>query len=250
MRVLHSSDLHGRYEELFEHGDDFDVWLDTGDFFPDGADPGNSRWQKQWFTQRELGRQIREWLAGRPAIVCGGNHDFADLYRLLLDCPPAKRGPLHCIAHGRPPVEVGGLTWAGFREIPWIEPFHGSAPMIKWVGETRDMSSHAEAAVRKNPDVLVTHCPPAGILDCSLESGENEVPVFGRRGCGPLAAKLMYEEHTIRWHFFGHVHYENRRAGGRREASVVKIKNTTYVNGATLATVHEISPNSSVGQST
>ena len=33
MRVLHTSDLHGKYKRLLAFDEPFDVWVDTGDFF-------------------------------------------------------------------------------------------------------------------------------------------------------------------------------------------------------------------------
>ena len=33
MRVLHTSDLHGKYKRLLAVEEPFDVWVDTGDFF-------------------------------------------------------------------------------------------------------------------------------------------------------------------------------------------------------------------------
>ena len=54
MKILHSSDLHGSYKELLMALEgDFDVWVDTGDFFPNktrGDRNIETSFQNKWFS--------------------------------------------------------------------------------------------------------------------------------------------------------------------------------------------------------
>ena len=57
-------------------------------------------------------------------------------------------------------IEVCGLKWAGFRHIPAIAG--------EWAGEVDGYElvelTQKLTAMDPQPDVLLTHCPPAGIL--------------------------------------------------------------------------------------
>lgn len=216
IRVLHSSDLHGGYKALFKHSD-FDVWLDTGDFFDNaGRSVGGGRisaeaerkYQHRWlFRYKDLPRRITEWLNGRPALILPGNHDFIDLSGYL-----ARAGAnVHAITTAG--VECLGLRWAGFREIPYIDG--------EWVGEIHDFSDAVFSTWAAEPDILVTHGPPGGILD--TEQGY---------GSPALTKALAYQPHGIRVHFFGHCHWD----GGK----VVEEMGVRFINGACRAMVHEL----------
>ncbi len=204
MKILHSSDLHGSYKELLMALEgDFDVWVDTGDFFPNktrGDRNIETSFQNKWFSWKNLGGRIVKALGDRKMICVGGNHDYTDLASLIREAG----GNAENISDG--PVEYGGLSFAGFREIPWI--------IGEWNGETHDLSDLVRNAIGADPDVLVTHAPPAGILDTRKYRG----------GIEGLAMALNYQPHRIKYHFFGHIH-EN----GGKAVDEMGIK---FVNGA------------------
>lgn len=221
MKILHSSDLHGKYKWLLrDQADaDFDVWVDTGDFFDNVGRVARTNHaihretekaaQDRWWGWKHLGTRFKEWLNGRPAIICSGNHDFIDLAYLL------RRAGANVHVTRPEGVDVAGLTWAGFREINWISG--------EWAGELHDFSDLVDSTWATNPDVLVTHAPPAGIL---VASGDDDY------GIPRLASALFFEEHKIKHHFFGHVH---DTGGQQEEKGGIK-----FYNGATNVLIHEI----------
>ena len=70
-------------------------------------------------------------------------------------------------------------------------------------------------------DVLITHSPPAGVLDVSSRKLQ--------LGCGHLAARLR--DIAPRLHCFGHVH---------ASSGMVKAGNTTFVNAAMVNSQYQL----------
>jgi Icc-related predicted phosphoesterase len=188
MKILHTSDIHGTYPKVLDLlGGAHDVWVDSGDFFPNktrGDRPEEVRYQNRFWTLKGLGARIVEALDGRPLISVGGNHDYIDLAALVREAG----GVAYNVSDG--PAVVGGLKFAGFREVPWIAG--------EWNGETHDFSDIVEKAMGESPDVLVTHGPASGLLD-QADDG---------RPCGVrnLTTQLMYAPHNVKAHLFGHIH--------------------------------------------
>jgi Icc-related predicted phosphoesterase len=186
-QVLHTSDLHGACETLLAAQEDFELWLDTGDFFRSlgrvqatdfGIDRHEERRrQRRWVEQFGLPGRLCDWLQGRKTRSVPGNHDFVSLAALLrqsgADADEITTRGVRALAG----------TWAGFREVPWM---NGERE-----GEVRDLA----ALVAADPDILATHAPPAGILDQPGPFGipERTVALTGRK-------------HDIEAHFFGHEH--------------------------------------------
>ena len=196
--ILHTSDLHGNYKKLLAALEgDFDVWVDTGDFFPNKTRGDRSvevPFQAKWAGWKNLGERIVEGLAGRPLISVGGNHDYISLAALVRDAG----GTAFDVSEG--PAQVSGLTFAGFREIPWIAG--------EWNGETLgpDFTAIVEETFAANPDILVTPGPAAGLLDDKAHGG----------GVVQLASALTWQPHNVKAHFFGHIQrgwggYHSRR---------------------------------------
>jgi len=205
VRVLHSSDLHGNLDVLLGFGEPFDLWLDTGDFFPNLAraedavdDAREHATQLQWMRGADLAARLTSWLAGRPALTVPGNHDYLDLASTLVEAGAwAERVDVAGVSRC-------GLRWAGFREVKWMDG--------RWRGECRDFSGLIRETFASPPDVLVTHGPPAEVLESELD--------FGIPG---LLTALRGSPRT-RLHFFGHDH---RRGGETTEAHGVR-----FFNGA------------------
>jgi Icc-related predicted phosphoesterase len=193
LKVLHSSDLHGSrraYKSLLRWSEPFDVWVDTGDFFPTSGrnargagpriEPGIERaHQIRWWRYKDLGRRLTEWLDGRPVICVSGNHDFLNLST----------------------------------EVMWIDG--------EWAGEQHDFLDLVQQTMASDPDMLVTHAPPAGIADG-----------YDGYGIPPLTTALTYREHRVRYHFYGHAHEH----GGR----VTNEMGICFVNGACRIALHEV----------
>lgn len=207
MRILHSSDLHGLWDFLFQF-EDFDIWIDSGDFFPNQTRGDLSvEVPFQRACLAEYADRIKAWLGDRPLISVPGNHDFIDLVDEL---NPADGYDLT-----RGPVEIGGETFAGFREIPYIAG--------EWAGEVHDFQDVIDRTFDADPTILVTHTPPSQILDYSGHS----------YGCSALTGALSFRRHRIRHHFFGHIH----QCGGMDEVQM----GVHFYNGATYIRCIEIS---------
>ncbi len=255
MKILHTSDLHGDYK-LPMKTQDFDVWVDTGDFFPNisRGDKIETRWQKDWFTETKLplrkrympwirrhyegqgyspsewypsnsrqprgsttiGEDLVQWLQGRPVICVPGNHDWQSLCGLL-----RAQGYDRAWDITKGPVELGGHRWAGFREIPFVTG--------EWVGEVRPYADDFRRIVAKTmaaePHILLTHSPPQNILDFCPSKG-------GYCGIAALTQYLGYRPHDVKLHLFGHVHEQGGKA--------IKEMDMTFVNSANTSQIVEI----------
>ena len=252
LRILHSSDLHGNWR-LPTQFKDFDLWIDSGDYFPN-VSRGKSieaSFQRDWMTTNKLklkrhympivrdmhvddpaptkwypsdsrqppfdgsvAARLAEWLSGRPALTVPGNHDFTDLAEIL------GRAGAKAVNLTKSPASVFGLIFAGMREIPRIEG--------EWAGEADDaqLSAAVSRVMSQDPDVLVTHAPASGILDCA-QGGAGHV------GISPLTTWLAYRPHTVRLVLCGHVHEH----GGD---PLVEEMGITFSNAAQVARIIEI----------
>lgn len=189
MRIVCLSDTHGLHEKL--DVPEGDLLLHAGDFSMAGRADEIERFDR--------------WLATLPhehKVVVAGNHDF------LFEREPARaRAMLRSATYLQDELlELAGLRIWGSPWQPWFFDWafnvaRGPELAAKW------------ALVPDEIDVLVTHGPPAGILDRT--SGGEEV------GCRDLTQAL--ERVRPRLHLFGHIH----ESYGRLERD-----GTTYVNAS------------------
>lgn len=233
MKIAHASDTHDHPVLVKGVGQtDADVILLTGDILSnrgrlpfirggwsgDGDSPSyridpaaERKYQRNWF--RKIAKKWAPAFGDRPVVYVPGNHDFIDIREWLTHygCKPEN---IHVISKESPSCTVFGKTFAGFRDIPWISG--------EWMGENSGSFMWCvDRAFDCDPDILVTHAPPNGILD-------------GHDGYGiqELTAALAYRPHKITHHFFGHEH----SCGGRS----VEEMGVTFVNGACHMIVHEV----------
>ena len=205
MKIAHTSDLHGHLTVIIP--DDCDVVVITGDFFPNktrGIVSVEREYQEMWFYQHV--DEIIAWLKGKPLLWMPGNHDYVSLADLL-----TASGYPSAVTIPEDGVDFLGHKWAGFREIPYING--------EWMGECRDFQYVVDRVMDADPDILVTHAPPSGIL-----AGEHGIP--------KLTSALQFRYHGIKAHLFGHVH----REGGRQ----AKVMDVLFSNAATTLNVVEI----------
>jgi Icc-related predicted phosphoesterase len=217
IRVAHCSDTHEHPSIIRQVADhDVDLIILTGDIIKNKGRIDN----RGIYAPRERGYQrawcrkhAKKWakdFGDTPVVYVDGNHDFIDVGKWLSHYGCVN---LHHITAETPCVEVCGLRFAGFRDIPWIEG--------EWEGEAHDLRIPVERAFACDPDVLVTHGPPAGILDGPYGYGITQ-----------LASALAWQPHRITHHFFGHVH----ETGGQ----VVEEMGIKFINGAGYCRVHNI----------
>jgi predicted phosphodiesterase len=146
------------------------------------------------------------WLRALPhrrKIVIAGNHDFA-----FEDAPGDARDAL---GGGLTYLEDDGVTIDGIRfwGSPWQPRFfdwafnldRGAPLAAKW------------GLIPDATDVLVTHGPPAGLLDLTV-SGEHV-------GCADLLHRVKALRPRV--HIFGHIH---------EAAGVLTNEATTFVNAS------------------
>jgi len=197
LKIGHFSDIHGHIEPLLTGIEDYrknetspDLWICTGDFFSNvtrGVVSAEEKYQHRWLhTPLEDGSVITrliEALSPIPLLWVPGNHDYINLSWELAN----KGYPTWEVTPEG--VDLMGLKFSGFRHINYIAG--------EWAGESYEdtLSALVERTWNSNPDILVTHSPPSGILD-STEG----------YGIVCLSSALTYKPHKIQAHFFGHCH--------------------------------------------
>lgn len=250
MKILHTSDLHGNWKLPMRYAD-FDVWVDTGDFFPNisRGERVESNFQKSWLTTTRLklrartmpwvrerygpggsywypkksrqppssgsiAKELAAWLGGRPMVSVQGNHDFTNL------AEPLKQAGAHAWDVAWGPVEIDGEVFSGFRHIPWVTG--------EWAGEMKrgilgnvEGGERVRTAMAARPTVLITHSPGMGVLDmCPAKGGHCGIPA--------LSTHLQMKPNRVKAHLFGHVH---------EEPNIAKLGDIVYSNAAQTARV-------------
>lgn len=192
MRLVIISDTHGRHSELGRLSGD--ILIHCGDFedmFQRNGDVlGNV---DRWFAKQHF-----------EHIICiGGNHD-----RTLEYCGAKRAQPFRNATY----LQDEEFSFRGrrFYGAPWVPDLPNHA---FYAGDAALRA--AWAAIPPDVDVLVSHTPPAGILDVSSR---------GRAlGCRHLTDRLAQVRPAL--HCFGHVH----ASAGQRV-----IGETTYVNASSV----------------
>lgn len=195
MRIVCLSDTHNRTDGLVVP--EGDLLLHAGDLTSGGSED-------------EVAHAAR-WLARLPhpaKVVVAGNHDF------LFEREPEKARAILARVPGLTYLEDTGVVVAGLsiHGSPWQPWFFDWAFNLERNGKEL---ARVWAQVPAGVDVLLTHSPPYGILDRTLDGR----PV----GCERLAAALA--RIRPRLHVFGHIH----EGAGTLEVGV-----TRYVNAAVL----------------
>lgn len=192
MRIVSFSDSHGQHQHLkLPQGD---MLIFCGDY------TARTSWQ-------ELVTDFAPWwnsLDYQYKIFVAGNHDA---------CFQKSKGESRSLLKS---------TYILNNEMVIIENirFYGSSVQpvfFDWSFNFPD-SKRKEywSQIPEKTDVLITHCPPDGILD---KNYKNE-------SCGDVLLKeAMDKLPNIKYHFFGHIHHSS---------GIAKINNTTYINSSML----------------
>jgi len=195
MRLVLVSDTHLRHPEV----PDGELLIHAGDLTGMG-------------TRNQL-RKALAWLKAQPhphKVAIAGNHD------ICLEAEPELAqlfGPEIRYVRDEE-IEVGGLRLWG---SPWTPWFHDWAFNIPRGAALREVWSRVPAGL----DVLVTHGPPAGILDRTHDGLEV--------GCEDL--RTMVVDRPPRLHVFGHIH---------EGYGQVQIGATTFVNASICDHVYRV----------
>ena len=186
------SDTHERHDEygVLEG----DVLIHCGD----GSESSASSVEQldAWFERQRFSH----------VLAIGGNHDY-ELLRRVRKQEPVFRHARFLLDET---VELEGLRFYG---SPWVPRLFG------WAFFAKDETlAQRWAAIPEDTDVLITHTPPAGILDQDRGG-------FGH-GCALLRERLT--QLAPRIHCFGHVH----ASGGVREEPPTIFVNASAVTHA------------------
>ena len=214
MKITFISDTHtymydDNYKELILNGGD--ILCFTGDIMSSGYNEGEIIHFLKWFSKQPF----------RYKIFIAGNHD-----RLLEDKPLIANDLISqykdkgIIYLKNSSVEIEGLTFYGTPH----QPYFGG-----WAFNVPDYEKliYIYQQIPDNVDVLLTHCPPYGILDQSHRpnyhnpSGENHLGSIELKEV--LAAKNLTKTQP-RVVAFGHIHGD----GGKQ----IQIGNTLYINAS------------------
>jgi len=196
MKIVTISDTHGMHRSLnMPVGD---VLIHAGDFCSRGS--------------LENVSEFNEWLGGlnyKHKIVIAGNHEWC------LEREPKKAEALitNAIYLKDSSVVIDGIKFYG---APWQPYFFNWAFNLQRGAELKEKWD----LIAGDTDVLITHGPPHGYLDETLE-GEHV-------GCEELAKAVSHIKPKL--HIFGHIHY----GYGSVKAGV-----TTFVNASTCTEGYE-----------
>lgn len=193
MRLVCLSDTHSMHRQV--DVPDGDVLIHAGDCLGAG-------------TLDELD-DLNDWLASLPhrhKILIAGNHDWC----FQNDPEAARRRVTGAIYLQDSGVTLDGIRFWG---SPWTPVF------FDWAFNLGRGAPLAErwALIPEQTDVLITHGPPAGILD-KVPAGLH----FENVGCANLLAVVEQMQPPI--HIFGHIH----EGYGRHDSN-----GTLFVNAST-----------------
>lgn len=174
MRIVTIADTHGMHDKV--NVPDGDVLIHAGDFCSHG-------------TMKDL-EDFCAWLGVLPhkyKIIVAGNHDrIAQENFVFVNDAIDSAGGIYL------EDEQAVIKGVKFYGSPWTPSFmnwhfmadRGKGIAAKWQNIPNDT------------DVLITHGPPAGILD-----NVNGLPC----GCADLTERVHQIE-NLGWHVFGHIH--------------------------------------------
>jgi Icc-related predicted phosphoesterase len=193
MKIVLISDSHGQHHSLELPAGD--VLVHAGDFSRSG--------------KPDQAKDFLRWLADQPfrhKIFVAGNHDF------IAEQEPAlfrSWVPDNCIYLEDQSIEVDGLRVWGSPITPWF---------FDWAfnrNRGADICRHWDF-IPDGLDILVTHGPPAGILDVTAR-GEHV-------GCDDLRKRI--EKARPKVSVFGHIH----EAYGRTERDGISYFNASVLD--------------------
>lgn len=166
MRILHLSDTHGCHHRLRDLPE-ADVLVHSGDFCMVGS--------------QEEAIDFLNWFCDLPyrhkIFICG-NHDDC-LYGANID---GLDNNVHYLCNSG--IEINGLK------------FYGVPMFFSDCISNRQIKHYAN--IPEDTDVLITHCPPYGILDLDGNTNYGSKELLTKISAIPLEA-----------HLFGHIHAQH-----------------------------------------
>lgn len=197
MKLVMTSDTHNLHRKMKHLIPEGDVFIAAGDITNDGS--------------KEDVKNYNDWLRNKVPcefkVIIAGNHDWC-----FANSKSEKavkwltEGDENIIYLQDSEVIINGIKFYG---SPWQPKFYNWAFNLDRGKKLQEVW----AKIPNNTDVLITHGPPAGILDPDYHGN----PV----GCVDLLDKVIDVKPKI--HVFGHLH---------SGYGIKKIDNTTYINAS------------------
>jgi len=195
-RIVFIADTHLRHNFKVPNGD---ILVHAGDLTGRGTIHNN-----------EVDMAL-QWIADLPhthKVVIAGNHDilFETHSTLAKDLVPEG---VHYLQDTE--VTLMGLRFYG---APWTPAF------CNWAFNVYEQEELAEkwALIPEGVDVLITHGPPFGILDKTVDHYER----LGQHvGCQELRARVRHIKPKV--HVFGHIH---------NQYGLATVEGTTFINAS------------------
>lgn len=175
LTIVATADTHGLHNQLVIP--DGDILVVAGDISSYGM--------------LEEVEEFSTWLQSQPhqyKIVIAGNHDSPFEVHNSQAVKTLVNGRSDIIYLQDSPVVIEGITFYGSPWTPTFMNWYFMADRGLQIRERWDL-------IPSNADVLITHGPPAGILDYV-----RGLPL----GCTDLLGKVM--EIMPKYHIFGHIH--------------------------------------------
>lgn len=201
MKICFLSDTHGQHRSKRLILPEADAICHTGDFSPRGKTEDVVEFMR-WFTT----------LPYKYKIFIAGNHDWGlfDHEDIMLEYLPENVTYLKDSS-----ITIEGIKFYG---TPWQPIF------LDWAFNlTEEELVHKYAMIPNDTDVLLTHCPPYGVLDTCLYDGK----IAG----SPSLLNRILEINPI-VSAFGHIH--------EQYGEISLYNNTTFVNGSVLNRRYEL----------
>ena len=185
MKIAHFSDTHGLPRKPVPS--DADVIVLSGDICPNktrGHRHVERPYQTEWL--RRTGADWKRWAGDKPLLLVEGNHDFVD------PAPILREFRVRAVNLEGREVEVFGMKFMGLPDIPWMGG--------EWNHERQEdeIKRHIDLILERRPDVLVSHSPIYGVLDCPW--GDYHI------GSTALSNALVHGEHRPIAVLHGHCH--------------------------------------------
>ena len=184
MKLLHITDTHTYHNQLKLQ--DADVLCFTGDA---------TNYRDPHLNHKEF-RDFYEWLTSirnkyKRIIVIGGNHD-SFLFHNEKEVKKLFKNIDVDYLHDSS-VVIDGVEFYG---SPWSPTFGDWCFM-----QNRNTLNRRWELIPQSTQVLLTHTPPKGILDLTL----NRDGLLERCGCNALL-KTVYKLPNLKAHLYGHLH--------------------------------------------
>lgn len=191
------ADTHGYHRHLDLMNSNSDILLHAGDLTMSG--------------EIDVLKDVNEWFGKLPhsyKIVIAGNHDIS----LGKDRMLGFKIFTNAIYLLNSSVEIEGIKIWGSPYTPWNSEVYNYFAF----GRPRYDMKEAWKGMPRDADILLTHCPPKGILDKVAEIGFNPNEHVGDE---LLLSKI--ERNKPKYNIFGHIH---------EGYGIVKRKDTTFIN--------------------